>query len=197
MKIGSIKFGKDGLVPMIVQDADSNVVLSLFYANKEAVEKTLSDNYVWRYSRKLGRIIKKGETSKNYQKVISVKLDCDSDTLLVKVKPEGPACHSGEYSCFDEDKPILNELVAVLADRKKNPKKGSYTSSIISDRDKIVAKLREETKEVIDAEKDDEIVWEAADLLFFMLVYLENRNIKFTQVLQELKNRRNLDKKKG
>ncbi|MBU1887397.1 bifunctional phosphoribosyl-AMP cyclohydrolase/phosphoribosyl-ATP diphosphatase HisIE [Candidatus Micrarchaeota archaeon] len=192
--IGKIKFDANGLVPLIVQDADTSVVLSLFYANKDAVNRMLETNYVWRYSRKLGRIIKKGEQSRNYQKVISLNLDCDSDAILVKAIPEGPACHTGEYSCFDQQKPILNQLIEVIKDRKLNPKKGSYTSTIVNDQKAIIAKLREESEEFIEAgevKEKKEIVWEAADLLFFMLVYLENRNIKFSDVLEELNRRRN------
>ncbi len=196
--IREIKLDNSGLAPLIVQDADTGVVLSLFYANKEAIEKILSDRYVWRYSRKLKRIIKKGEQSRNYQKVISLSLDCDNDAILIKVIPEGPACHTGEYSCFDQQKPILNELIEVIKDRKLNPKNGSYTSKLVNDQKAIIAKLREELDEFIEAgEKKEkkEIVWEAADLLFFMLVYLENKNIKFSDVLMELKRRRNQKQK--
>jgi phosphoribosyl-ATP pyrophosphohydrolase/phosphoribosyl-AMP cyclohydrolase len=185
-----LQFNENGLVPMIIQDVDSGAVLSLFYCNKEALEKTKEEEYVWRYSRKLGRIIKKGESSGNFQKVVSIKEDCDSDAILVKVIPEGPACHTGNYSCFREEKGILSELLEILEDRKNNPKEQSYVSSIVNDREKIVEKLKEELDEFIEAGKEDEITWEAADLLFFMLVYLENRNIKFSKVLQELKRRR-------
>lgn len=185
-----IKYGKDGLVPVIVQDADGGSVLSLFYANSDAVAKMEKEGYVWRYSRRLGRLIQKGEQSGNVQKIVEMKPDCDSDALLVRVKPEGPACHTGEYSCFGVEKPLLPELLEVIADRKKNPKEGSYVSSIVGSREKVVAKLREELVELIEAEKDSEIAWEAADLLFFMLVYLENRGVTFERVLEELKGRR-------
>ena len=134
--------------------------------------------------------MKKGEESGNFMKVVSLSEDCDSDALLAKVKPEGPACHTGSYSCFGEKKSILYELVEVIKTRKLNPKSDSYTSSIVCDRSKIIAKLREECEELIDAEKPSDIKWEAADLLFFMLVYLENRGISFEDVLVELKKRR-------
>jgi phosphoribosyl-ATP pyrophosphohydrolase/phosphoribosyl-AMP cyclohydrolase len=186
----TIKFGKDGLVPMIIQDAEGGTVLSLFYCNEEALRKTKEDGYVWRYSRRLGRIIKKGEESGNFQKVVSIKEDCDSDAILVKVSPEGPACHTGEYSCFRGTKPILQELLEVIEERKNNPKPDSYVSSIIDNKEKIAAKLREELEELLEAEKGEEVAWEAADLFFFLLVYLENKNIKFSQVLDELKRRR-------
>ncbi|MDO8553671.1 MAG: bifunctional phosphoribosyl-AMP cyclohydrolase/phosphoribosyl-ATP diphosphatase HisIE [Candidatus Micrarchaeota archaeon] len=185
-----VKFNDAGLVPMIVQDATSGVVLSLFYANEDAVKKTKETGYLWRYSRSRKKLMKKGEESGNFMKVVSLSEDCDSDALLVKVKPEGPACHTGSYSCFGEKKRILCELIEVIKDRKANPKKDSFTSSIVSDRSKIIAKLREECEELIDAEKPSDIKWEAADLLFFMLVYLENRQISFEDVLTELRKRR-------
>lgn len=188
-----IKFNSDGLIPLIIQDADSGTVLSLFYANQEAIKKMEETGYVWRYSRSKQKLMKKGEESGNVQKVVSITEDCDSDALLVKVKPAGPACHTGKYSCFKEEKPVLNELLEVLKDRKKNPKQGSYTSKLIKDQKGIIAKLREECEEFIEAgekKEDKEVVWEAADLLFFMLVYLENRNVEFADVLKELKRRR-------
>jgi phosphoribosyl-ATP pyrophosphohydrolase/phosphoribosyl-AMP cyclohydrolase len=190
VKPEKLKYGKDGLLPMIVQDAEGGAVLSLFYANEESIRKMLKEGYVWRYSRKLGRVIKKGEESGNFQKVVEVKVDCDSDTLLVRVEPEGPACHTGEYSCFGVGKPLLEELVAVIADRKKNPKEGSYTSGLVGDREAVVAKLREELDELIEAEKDSEVAWEAADLIYFTLVYLENREVPFSRVIKELEGRR-------
>ena len=186
----TIKFGKDGLVPMIIQDAEGGTVLSLFYCNEEALRKTKEEGYVWRYSRRLGRIIKKGEESGNFQKVVSIKEDCDSDAILVRVKPEGPTCHTGGYSCFGEEKPILQELLGVIEDRKNNPKPDSYVCSIIDDKEKIAAKLREELEELLEAEKVEDVAWEAADLLFFMLVYLECRDVDFSKVLDELKRRR-------
>ncbi len=185
-----LKFDKEGLVPMIIQDANSGTVLSLFYANEEAIDRMTKEGYVWRYSRKLGRVIKKGETSGNYQKVVSMQNDCDSDALLVKVIPKGPACHTNAYSCFGQEKPILQELIGVISSRKKEPNPNSYVSSIVNDRDMVVSKLKEELTELIEAENEDEVVWEAADLLFFMFVYLENREVGFKQVLEELRRRR-------
>ncbi len=188
-----VNYGKDGLVPMIVQDADNGAVLSLFYCDRGALLKMLEDGYVWRFSRRLKRIIKKGESSGNCQSVVSIEKDCDSDALLVRVRPEGPACHTGGYSCFGGKAPILAELAGVISERKANPKSDSYVSGIVGDRKEVEAKLREEMGELLEAEKDSDVIWEAADLLFFMLVYLENRNIKFSQVLQELKRRRKDD----
>ncbi|MBS3068541.1 bifunctional phosphoribosyl-AMP cyclohydrolase/phosphoribosyl-ATP diphosphatase HisIE [Candidatus Micrarchaeota archaeon] len=185
-----MKFDKDGVIPMIVQDADSLAVLSLFYGNKESIEKMKKTGFVWRYSRSKNKLMKKGAISGNTMKVISVSEDCDSDALLVKVKPLGSACHTNSYSCFKEEKNILSELIEVISERKKYPKGNSYTSKIVNDRNAIIAKLREELEELIEAKKKSDIKWEAADLLYFILVYLENRNINFSEVLNELKRRR-------
>lgn len=185
-----IKFDKNGLVPMIIQDADSGSVLSLFYADQEAIDKMEKDGYVWRYSRSKEKLMKKGEESGFFQKIISMKVDCDCDAILIKVQPSGPACHTGNFSCFNDSGPVLTQLIKTISDRKQNPKQNSYVSSIINDKQKIIDKLNEELVELIEAKEDKEIIWEAADLLFFMLVYLENRSIKFSKVLDELERRR-------
>ncbi|MFH1521312.1 MAG: bifunctional phosphoribosyl-AMP cyclohydrolase/phosphoribosyl-ATP diphosphatase HisIE [Candidatus Micrarchaeota archaeon] len=188
--ISKIKFDKDGLVPMIIQDSDSGAVLSLFYADQKAIEKMEKEGYVWRFSRSKKKLMKKGEESGCIQKIISIKFDCDCDAILVKVQPSGPACHTGKFSCFSDLGSILSQLTKVIAERKLKPSKNSYVSSIINDKQKIIDKLNEELVELIEAKKNSEIVWEAADLLFFMLVYLENRSIKFSKVLNELERRR-------
>ena len=185
-----IKFDENGLVPMIIQDVDSGAVLSLFYANQESLGRMNREGMVWRYSRSKKKLMKKGEESGNFLKVVSISLDCDSDALLVKVQPTGPACHTGKSSCFGDFGSVLTQLVKIIAERKQNPKPKSYVSSIVNDKQEIINKLNEELAELIEAEKDSEIIWEAADLLFFMLVYLENRSIKFSQVLYELERRR-------
>ncbi|VVC04044.1 Phosphoribosyl-AMP cyclohydrolase [Candidatus Bilamarchaeum dharawalense] len=184
-----MKFDKTGLIPMIIQDSESGTVLSLFYGNKESMKKMKKDGYVWRYSRSKKQIMRKGDQSGNRQKVVSISQDCDSDALLVKVEPSGPACHKKKFSCFCDDGPILLRLTKKIAERKQKPSKKSYVSSIIASRQKIINKLNEELAELIEAEKNSEIIWEAADLLFFMLVYLENRSIKFSKVLDELERR--------
>lgn len=184
-----LKFDSAGLIPMVIQDA-GGAVLSLFYANEDAITRIKETGYLWRYSRSRKKLMKKGGQSGNFMKVVSLSTDCDSDALLVKVIPDGPACHTGKYSCFGEEKNILCEITEVIKARKQNPKPDSYTSSIIGKRPEIIAKLREECEELIDAEKPNDIKWEAADLLFFMLVYLENRDIKFEDVLAELRKRR-------
>lgn len=184
-----IKFEENGLVPMIIQDANSGLVLSLFYTNKEAIEKMKSTGYVWRYSRTKKKLMKKGEESGNTQKIVSISFDCDQDALLVRVLPNGPACHKGTISCFDAEAGVLSELSRVIKNRKLNPK-DSYTSKIVKDRNAIIAKIREECEELIEAEGEKNITWEAADLIYFTLVYLENREVEFSEVLKELRKRR-------
>lgn len=178
------------LIPMIIQDSDSGAVLSLVYANVESLRNMRRTGYVWRYSRQQGRVIRKGDTSGNRQKVVGIAWDCDKDSLLVRVRPTGPACHTGQFSCFGEEKPTLIELMEVIKDRRVNPKKDSYTSRIVRDRSAITAKLREECEELIEAEGRGNIRWEAADLLYFLLVYLENRRMSWAEVLKELRRRR-------
>ena len=191
MKADDVKFGADGLAPMVVQDADSGAVLSLFYANREAFERTGKTGFLWRYSREHGRVMKKGETSGNCMRVVSIHADCDSDALLVRVLPQGPACHTGAVSCFGSGSVggVIGELAAVIAERRKNPA-DSYASRVVADRGLCVAKLREELEELIAAEGNANLSWEAADLLFFTLVYVENRGGKLSDVLGELRRRR-------
>lgn len=188
-----INFDKNGLIPIIIQDANNGIVLSLFYANKEAITKMHETEYLWRYSRSQKKLMKKGESSGNVQKIVSISEDCEGNSLLIKVVPTGYACHTGKYSCFgnnDNVSTILTELIAIIKERKINPKKNSYTSKIVCNRKKIISKLNEECNELIEAEAKKDIVWEAADLFFFMLVYLENRKIEFYEILEELKRRR-------
>lgn len=196
-----LKFDKDGLIPMIVQNANNGSVLSLFYANKEAIRRMKQTNYVWRYSRSRKKIMLKGETSGNRQKIVSISADCDRDALLIKAKPEGPACHTGNVSCFessvsnsDLDLGILCELTKIIKKRMQQPLRNSYTSSIVKNRKAIIAKLREECEELIEARGKKNLAWEAADLLYFVLLYLENRNLPLAEVLKELRGRRNKSK---
>jgi len=189
---------KEELMPLIVQDYETKQVLSLFYCNKEAISRMKKTGFVWRYSRRYGKVMKKGATSGNFQKIVDLKYDCDKDALLTRVKQEGDgACHTGKWSCFEKEKErswgVLEELIAVIEDRKKNPKKKSYVSSIINKPEEIGDKLIEEAGELEEAlleKPDKEVVWEAADLLFFTLVGLSNRGINIQEVLNELNRRR-------
>lgn len=191
-ELKKINFDSNGLVPIIIQDDRTGSVLSLFYANKEALDRTEQTGFVWRYSRSKQRLMQKGEESGNIMKVVSISPDCDSDALLVRVIPKGPACHSGEISCFKNANSagLLAELIRTIKNRKEKPSNESYTSSIVNNREKIIEKLREELQELIEAKRKKDIKWEAADLMYFLLVYLENQNLPFKEVLKELKRRR-------
>ena len=195
----SIDTERQKLLPLIVQDKETKQVLSLVYANEEAVKKIKETGFLWRYSRQFGKVMKKGETSGNVQKVERMLFDCDNDALLAIVEQAGSgACHKQDYwSCFEIDKArewgFLDQLVEVIRQRKENPSKDSYTSRILSDKKEIGSKLREEVSELEEAilEKNDgEVVWEAEDVLFFTLVALESRGVDVQKVIEELKRRR-------
>ena len=198
-----IKFGKDGLVPAIAQEANTGVVLMQAYMNQEAFDKTLETGYAHYYSRARQKLWKKGETSGNVQEVVSVSLDCDCDCVLLKVKQAGPACHTGEYSCFfnqvQENEQIANssmmyELYDLIADRKVHPKEGSYTNYLFEKGiDKILKKVGEESAEVIIASKNpgtDELRYEAADLIYHLLVLMNEKGLTLGELFGELQNRR-------
>ncbi|MFH1447842.1 MAG: bifunctional phosphoribosyl-AMP cyclohydrolase/phosphoribosyl-ATP diphosphatase HisIE [Candidatus Micrarchaeota archaeon] len=187
-----LRFNSEGLVPMVIQDANGGAVLSLFYANEESLGKMKETGYVWRFSRSKKKVMKKGIISGNVQRVVSTSPDCDSDAVLVRVLPMGPACHNGGISCFGESKEdvILTELISVIKERKKNPKQRSYTSKILNSREKISEKLTEECCELIEAKDKNDIIWEAADILYFLLVFLEKNEVQFREVLEELTKRR-------
>ena len=196
------------ITPMVIQEEGSGQVLSLFYANDESFQKMKETGKVWRYSRSKKQVIMKGDTSGNVQVVKKIEWDCDNDAILVTVEQTGTgACHNGTWSCFPqgkgnsrtrakngfEAKGALEELELVIKERKASPKSGSYTSQIIGSREKITEKLREESEEFVEAfnEKDErEVVWEAADMLYFMLVALANRGIPLELVFAELRRRR-------
>jgi phosphoribosyl-ATP pyrophosphohydrolase/phosphoribosyl-AMP cyclohydrolase len=193
----------NGLVPVIIQDLDGTV-LTLGYMNKEALNKTLETNLVHYYSRSKNRIRMKGETSGNYQRLKEIYIDCDNDTLLLKVEQIGVACHLGTKSCFREVEKIdllpettidysldfLNELKEIIKDRKNDPKEGSYTSYLFKEgREKIYKKFGEEAVEVLVAPNRERIIYETADLIYHLFVLLCYENIEFGQIVQELKKR--------
>ncbi|MBI5223246.1 bifunctional phosphoribosyl-AMP cyclohydrolase/phosphoribosyl-ATP diphosphatase HisIE [Candidatus Micrarchaeota archaeon] len=193
-RVDQIKFDNDGLVPIIVQDANTGVVLSLVYANSDAVCRMQETGFVWRYSRSKKKIMQKGEESGNVQRIVSIDLDCDKDALLVRVLPEGPACHLSTVSCFgsEEVADMLSELALIIKDRRQNQdsNQNSYTAKVVSNRELAIEKLREECEELIEAKEKKDLIWEAADLLYFTLVYFENREVEFGDVLKELRRRR-------
>jgi phosphoribosyl-ATP pyrophosphohydrolase/phosphoribosyl-AMP cyclohydrolase len=191
------KFGADGLIPAIVQDARTREVLTVGYMNEEALRLTLERGETYFWSRSRQQLWHKGETSGNSQKVVKVSLDCDQDAVLVEVDPLGPACHTGSYSCFGvepEVEGILQELYAVIEQRKEQRPEGSYTTYLFnSGLDKILKKVGEEATETIVAAKNAEsgrLVSETGDLLYHLLVLLVERGIPLEDITRELKERR-------
>lgn len=194
--IQKINFDKtEGLLPCIVQDSKTNVVLMLGYMNREALEKTLSENRLTFFSRTRQRLWTKGETSGNYLHLVEVKLDCDDDTLLFKVKPEGPTCHTGSDTCFNEANEFsgLEFLETIIQERKKNPKSGSYTNQLFdSGINKVAQKVGEEAVELIIESKDDNkelFLNEAADLMYHYLVLLAAKGYQLEDVISVLRQR--------
>ncbi|WGD85764.2 bifunctional phosphoribosyl-AMP cyclohydrolase/phosphoribosyl-ATP diphosphatase HisIE [Bacillus subtilis] len=197
-----LRFNEDGLIPAIVQDAASKEVLTLAYMNKESYEKTLETKETWFYSRSRQALWHKGETSGNTQAVKGIRYDCDQDALIVLVEPSGPACHTGSYSCFTKEQTeeqagcrfgIMNELERVIAERQAEMPEGAYTTYLFREGvDKILKKVGEEASEVIIAAKNrdhEELKWEAADLLYHLLVLLREQALPLDDVLDVLKKR--------
>lgn len=196
----NIDFNKqtNGLIPAIIQDAKTDKVLMLGYMNEEAFEKTQQEKIVTFFSRSKQRLWTKGETSNNFLHVVETINDCDGDTLLIKVNPDGSTCHTGADTCWNEiNNPgqagWLNHLKAVIRDRKNNPSEKSYTASLFEKgTNKIAQKVGEEAVElVIEAmdNNDDLFKGEAADLLFHYLVLLEQRGIDFDEIIDVLRER--------
>ena len=186
---------KDGLIPAIIQDNKTSKVLMLGYLNKESLSLTLSSETVYFYSRTKQRIWKKGEESGNELKLVSIKEDCDNDTVLIKVNPLGPVCHTGEDTCFNEENQsidFIDEIESVIEDRKNNPIDSSYVSSLFKKgTNKIVQKVGEEAIELVIESKDDDnerlFLNEGADLLFHYLILLQEKGYKLNDVLNVLK----------
>jgi phosphoribosyl-AMP cyclohydrolase / phosphoribosyl-ATP pyrophosphohydrolase len=196
--VNKINFSKlNGLVPCIVQDASTLRVLMLGFMNKEAYEKTLREKKVTFYSRSKNRLWTKGETSGNYLNLVDIILDCDEDTLLIKVSPNGPTCHTGADTCFNEKNSNwnLNSLEAIIKERKENPKSGSYTTSLFeSGMNKVAQKVGEEAVELIIEAKDnnrDLFLNEAADLMYHYLVLLAAKGHSLNDVIGVLDKRHN------
>lgn len=199
--MSSPKFDANGLVPVIVQDHETNEVLMMAYANEEAYRQMLKTGYTHFYSRSRQAQWKKGETSGHVQEIVSIQLDCDQDTLLVRVKQTGVACHLDRMSCFDEvvygdlegTMAVLPELLRVIRDRKAHPVEGSYTSRLLADEDKRLKKVVEEAAEVLLAAKNHqtkEQSWEVADLIYHLLVAVEGMEVKWEEVYRKLAERR-------
>jgi phosphoribosyl-ATP pyrophosphohydrolase/phosphoribosyl-AMP cyclohydrolase len=195
-----IDFAKgDGLVPAIIQDANTLQVLMLGYLNQEAYEKTFLENKVTFFSRTKNRLWTKGEESGNFLQVVSISLDCDQDTLLIKAIPQGPTCHLGTQTCWAEEKVtrfgILAELENTISERlKAGSSEKSYVASLKEKGiEKIAQKVGEEAVEtVIEALRNNDELFlnESADLLFHYLILLQAKGFKLDDVLQVLENRR-------
>jgi len=218
--LAQLKYNEDGLIPAIVQDVSTGQVLMLAYMNELSLKKTLQSGKSYYYSRSRKKLWLKGETSGHTQEVKQILVDCDGDTLLLKVKQKGVACHTGSFSCFyrslagkeasssgkkednnnnREDKDlekinILEELTKVFEERKVNPRSDSYVCRLLaSPGEKMPKKIVEEAAEVLIALKDqdkDQIIYETADLCFHTLVALFYYGISYQAILTELEKRR-------
>lgn len=189
--------GEQGLTPVVVQDVKNNNVLMLAYMNKASLEQTKSTGYMHYWSRSRDALWKKGETSGNVQKVIELLTDCDGDAMLARVEQTGNACHTGAYSCFSKEALPPNDIVTTLwrvfEDRKKGHSESSYTYKLMRNRNLLLKKIAEESSEVIIAAKDkkkEEIVYEAADLLYHLMVLLYDEGITLAEIYKELEGRR-------
>lgn len=186
----------DGLIPVIIQDNITNVVLMLGYMNQEAFEKTQQEKRVTFFSRSKNRLWTKGEESGNFLNVNNLLIDCDNDTILIKATPAGPTCHTGSDTCFNEKNVstnFLTELETIIRDRKNNPTDKSYTASLFAKGiNKIAQKVGEEAVEVVIEAKDnndDLFLNEASDLLYHYLILLQAKGFQLNDIINNLKKR--------
>jgi phosphoribosyl-AMP cyclohydrolase / phosphoribosyl-ATP pyrophosphohydrolase len=198
--LDELVFGEDGLLPCVVQDWDTGEVLTVAYMNEEALSRTRASGETWFWSRSRQELWHKGETSGNVQRVRELRWDCDADTLLALVEPAGPACHTGERTCFfqgqtDPSAPheALPALERVIAERKENPSSSSWTSKLLAHPDFIGEKVQEEAEEVARAareESDERVAEEAADVLYHLTVLLASRDLSLRDAFEVLNARR-------
>ncbi|MCI6387701.1 MAG: bifunctional phosphoribosyl-AMP cyclohydrolase/phosphoribosyl-ATP diphosphatase HisIE [Ruminococcus sp.] len=207
LNIDELKFDEKGLIPAIVVDAKTKKVLTLAYMNRESLEISLEKELTCFWSRSRNELWLKGETSGNYQHIVSITADCDNDALVVLVEPDGPACHTGSYSCFT--KPVFKSeerskfsyegLMELIRGRKTNPQDGSYTTYLFNKGlDKILKKVGEESTEVIIAAKAEdkkETVYEIADLAYHIMVLMVETGISLDDIRDELASRHVIDHK--
>ena len=206
MNIEQLKFDEKGLIPAVVQDYQTKQVLMVAYMNQESLEKTLETGKTVFFSRSRQKLWMKGETSGHYQSVQSIQVDCDNDTLLIQVKQEGAACHTGEYSCFYRNFPsgetidterkdvnVLYREYETILERVKHPVEGSYTNYLFEKGiDKMLKKVGEESAEVIIAAKNrafDEVQYEVSDLLFHLAVVLVEQGLTWDDIFTEVEKR--------
>lgn len=203
--INELKFDEKGLIPAIVTDYYTKEVLTLAYMNRESLEITMKDGKTCFYSRSRQKLWRKGETSGNFQHVVRITADCDKDALTVVVKKDGPACHTGAESCFndviygEEESFSLQNLEKLIEGRKTEKKEGSYTTYLFEKGiDKILKKVGEEATEVIIAGKAEdkaETIYEIADLTYHVLVLMTEMGIDVKDISDELASRHVIDKK--
>jgi len=176
-----------GLIPTIVQD-ENGQVLMLAWSDRESLAASFSDGRMHFHSRSRGRLWMKGETSGHFLYLVRIRTDCDADAILATVRPRGPVCHRETYSCFGPRRFSMGELESVLADRIANRRPWSYTASL--DVRTLAEKIREEADELIEAREPKDVVWEAADVLYFTMVKMIRAGVSWAEVLNELKRRR-------
>ena len=207
LNISELKFDQNGLIPAIVVDSVSKKVLTLAYMNEESLKISLQKKLTCFYSRSRQELWLKGETSGNYQHIVSITADCDRDALLVVVEPDGPACHKGDFSCFNDkvfESDTLKDfsyegLMELIRGRKEEKKEGSYTTYLFEKGlDKILKKIGEESTEVIIAAKAQdkkETVYEIADLAYHVMVLMIESGISLEDIHRELASRHVIDTK--
>ena len=207
LDVKQLKFDQNGLIPAIVIDTETKQVLMMAYMNEESLRISMEEGRTCFYSRSRKALWRKGETSGNVQKIVSITADCDADTLLVEVRKSGPACHTGEESCFfqplyeGEATPGFQyeDLFEMLRGRKQNPKEGSYTTYLFEKGlDKILKKVGEETTEVILAAKDQDranTVYEIGDLMYHCMVLMIEAGIELSDIRREMASRHVIDRK--
>ena len=196
-------FNKYKIIPAIIQNKKTKKILMQGWMNKESFDKTIETKKVWFFSRSKDRLWQKGESSENYLNVEQIKLDCDNDSILIQVTPEGPTCHTLNESCFDNELDndtlekdfSLDALEEIIEARKTEMPDNSYTTSLFNEGiKKITKKLGEEASEVIIAslaEKRSDLIYESADLIYHLLVLLSNEDISLQEVVDELSSRHN------
>lgn len=201
----AVVFGADGLVPCVVQEWTTGEVLMLAYMNRESLQKTLETGTTWFWSRSRGALWNKGETSGHIQRVHELRYDCDGDTLLALVEQVGPACHTGDHTCFDgrllwssaDTGPLfltVSDLYRTIQDRRRTAPEGSYTAKLFAGGvTRIGGKVEEEAREVVEAAAEgdvDHTVYEAGDVVYHLLVLLAEMEIDLPQLWRELERRK-------
>jgi phosphoribosyl-ATP pyrophosphohydrolase/phosphoribosyl-AMP cyclohydrolase len=196
-----MRFGEDGLIPVVVQDCVTGEVLMVAWADADAVELMRTTGYTHFWSRSRKKIWKKGEESGHVQRIVSMQTDCDEDTILVRAEQTGPACHTGSPSCFKNTvmgspeitSSVLSELGRTLAQRRSEPSPDSYTCKLFDNENKMCKKIVEEAGEFVLALKDgneDEMAWELADLIYHTMVAVEKTRLPMEKVFLKLAERR-------